>query len=979
MNTSVMVGQLVRVRDEDWVVEDCTSSSGSEALSCRNLRTARSQLFLVPPEHVEQLAAPPLNWALGLPREWRNFHDAWELSARQPPDALASLLRGRVVVDEYQLVPVSQALARPLPRLLLADDVGLGKTIEAGLIMLELIQREQAGRILVIVPSGLRAQWQQELQERVGLRFQIFGPETRSQVMQELPRGANPWRYLDRVIVSIDYIRRGRERDAILRSQWDLIVVDEAHAAAISGTPEYPVSTLRHRIIRELAQPSRTRALLLLTATPHNGYSHSFRSLVELVDPYAGGPSEVLTPERLRTIMTRRLKRGVFRCDGTPHFRERRVLPLPVDDLTDGERRLFDLVHLFCNELRAGAARSQEEQTVAFATTVIRKRMLSSRAALATTLRRWVDAKPEAAATPLDLESLRANPAPSEEENERQEELVVQKAAIAFRGRRRVRARLAEILDCLQGLEETPDTKGSLILRKLHELLDPDPQEKVIIFTEYRDTLDWLAGILGGDGSWHYEKLVGGLTLKQRQAVEARFARAQTRILLATDAASEGLNLQDHCHLMIHNELPWNPNRLEQRNGRIHRWGQTRDCIIYNVYIPHSPESRVLQRLMMKLEEIGNAIGSVNDVLGALVDIEAHVGAIESDEEADALAAREEERLERLKEAFETGAVEGLPRAQTFVKEDCERLRPAIEQALRLVPSGEHLRAFLESAIPGVRFEPDLRDGQRPIIYKASFARAPWDRYVTSAGRRVTFDREVACQREFKDVEFIGPGHPLVLAATRLYRSKLYDVQFSHRVSHRVVDAGIPGILFTFFFRLRRTSPVEAVEEKLVPVFCSLEGAVSHDPEADDRLYRQGGLPTDAPAALLDGTFRPRFDELISLACEEAAGRIEAWVLERRRQLEAQRDQLLSDLEVWDRAMRNELQARAAGAVVGGRRPQQLELEMEDTDLEQTLAQHQLRVEERRHSLQSLPSVEAAEEPLLLGALVIVPKQMLEA
>ncbi len=407
---------------------------------------------------------------------------------------------GRVALEAYRLAPALRLLAKPRASLLIADDVGLGKTIEAGLAMLELMARGRAERILIVTPPGLLDQWREELREKFGLEFTaIDNAAGLSRVRTELPAGTNPWDALPRVITSLDYLKKETVRHRALRRSWDLFIVDEAQALAESGTPENPYRTQRTRLgvaLREAA-----RGLLLLTATPDNGYSHSLRSLIELVEPtlatLAGSPEDVR--RRIETARIRRMKAQTKRRlpDGREEdvFPQRTVRGVPVSALTEQEKELLRKVASYCARTAKGAAGTDEAELVGFAMQIVKKRALSSRAALAKTLEHRLEAlrKEEAREEPPDraeLRDLQADLPLGEAAAERTARRIL-RSAIPREERRR-KSEIGALNAIRKILSRLPasDPKLEALLAELRAVFQEDPAEKVIVFTEYRDTLD---------------------------------------------------------------------------------------------------------------------------------------------------------------------------------------------------------------------------------------------------------------------------------------------------------------------------------------------------------------------------------------------------------------------------------------------------------------------------------------------------------
>ena len=535
--------------------------------------------------------------------------------------------------------------------------------------MLELMVRGRVRRVLVVVPPGLMEQWSQELWDKFGLEFRIIGNASDLAAAQEsLPAGVSPWDALPRVITSVDYLKKETVRHRALRKAWDLIIVDEAHALAESGTPQNPYRTQRARLGQALREASRS--LLLLTATPHNGYAHAFRSLLELVEPTAATFRGEQQDQRRRVTvaMIRRMKSQIVRPgDGPqdPVFPARTVEGIPV--FTAGEAGvLLREVLSYCSRTLRQARGTEEEELIGFAMQIVKKRALSSQQALARTIEHRLEA--------LEQEEAREDPPSNAQLREFQADLPltetqtestarrILRAAIPKDERRRnaeVRAlkKIRSLLRRLHGF----DPKLDALLAEVKRVLAEDPAEKVIVFTEYRDTLDAIRARFDADPTFQgaYVILQGGLTRRQRLQRQEQFARPETRLLLATDAASEGLNLQQHCRRVLHVELPWNPNRLEQRNGRVDRYGQTRPPIVRYLYYPDSPEEDVLSRLVQKIEQMAQDYVSTPDVLGLLEGTEWVQSELTSlDPEANDL----ESRKNRLLQLFED-------RTSEFVRE----------------------------------------------------------------------------------------------------------------------------------------------------------------------------------------------------------------------------------------------------------------------------------------------------------------------
>jgi SNF2 family DNA or RNA helicase len=390
MGTSLAAGLSVRVRGERFTVVDVqpVSRGVTGPLTRLTLRGLEGELrgmeivVLHPIDPVEPDVVPELSLTqVGRLARFRLLHDVFRLRLSPPGDLLVGASRSRIRFEAYQYVPAARALNLPRPRLLLADDVGLGKTIEAGLILQDLAARRRASRVLVVSPAGIMGQWQQELRSKFGFRFTVFDSDNLHETRKQLEIGANPWAIEPRVIASMDFIKRreGAFRD-LSSTKWDVIIVDEAHHLSAGRSSEDV--TDRHRLGRWLAEA--TDALLLLTATPHDGYDEGFISLLGMLEPSLVSPEREVQINRYERYLVRRLKRHIRTPDGSPKFLERQVRPCAVQ-LTRDELRLHEAVLSQARDLEDLAQQTRREtdaEAIRLVATILRKRAASSRSAL---------------------------------------------------------------------------------------------------------------------------------------------------------------------------------------------------------------------------------------------------------------------------------------------------------------------------------------------------------------------------------------------------------------------------------------------------------------------------------------------------------------------------------------------------------------------------------------------------------------------
>ncbi|MFI5689974.1 DISARM system SNF2-like helicase DrmD [Streptomyces sp. NPDC051636] len=602
------------------------------------------------------------------PNRLAAFLDAVRWSAVASADArtLQAPFRSGVAVEPYQLEPVSRAVGAPRVNLLLADDVGLGKTIEAGLVVQELLLRGRARRTMVVCPAGLTLKWRDEMAEKFGLEFTIVDSEHCARLRRTHGTAANPFRVHPLTIVSLPWLR-GQKAQRLLdevigapeesadgehKRFFDLLVLDEAHHVAPAAPKQvYAVDSQQTKLIRRLVPHFEHR--LFLSATPHNGYPESYTALLELIDDQRFARGVDPDKEALRDTVVRRLKSTVTNADGTPRFRTRKTLELPVD-YTPQEREIHQLLGSFA-ELRRRKLTPKARggrRAADLVTLLLKKRLFSSPAAFLHTVQVYLShledtgparGRTAAADVPEWLEEFADLVADLDDTG-----LVDAEDDALTRSTSLTPAEDGQELDLLQEMERwaltheaAPDSKAEALIRALKAVCRPDGRkwtnERVVVFTEYRDTQEWLYDLLQQeeltDGG-RVERLHGGLSAEERERIRLGFQtepsreEGKVRILLATDAAGEGIDLQNHCHRLINYDIPFNPNKLEQRIGRIDRWGQKRDPEITHFIGSgwqqaqagsYEADLEFLSRVAKKVARMEHDLGSVNAVLADAV------------------------------------------------------------------------------------------------------------------------------------------------------------------------------------------------------------------------------------------------------------------------------------------------------------------------------------------------------------------------
>lgn len=550
----------------------------------------------------------------------------------------------------HQITAVYESMLPRTPlRFVLADDPGAGKTIMAGLYIRELIMRADAKRILIVAPGSLVEQWRDELSEKFGLDFHVYSPG----LDQASPSG-NAFEDFNQIIVRLDQMARGEEetpkgrtpsplQSKLLDAGWDLVVFDEAHKLAAHYFGSKLEKTGRFRFAERIG--AKTRHLLLMTATPHNGKEEDFQLFLSLLDSdrFYGKFRDGVHKVDASDLMRRMVKEEMVKFDNTPLFHERKAYTVNYT-LSELEAALYEAVTNYVKtEMgKADDLQGSRKGSVGFALTALQRRLASSPEAIFQSLRRRKErlqnrvrdeklgmrGRQALAGTtievPDDDDDLNAD------EQEHLEEQLIDDATAAST----VSELEAEII-ILQGLEDRAraviasgrDRKWdelSRILQNSPELRDESGRHrKLIIFSEHRDTLNYLrtkiAGVLGNEDA--IVTIHGGTHRDERRGIQAAFrSDPDIRVLVATDAAGEGVNLQN-ANLMVNYDLPWNPNRLEQRFGRIHRIGQTQVCHLWNLVANETREGEVYHRLLKKLEIESEALkGRVFDILGEVFE-----------------------------------------------------------------------------------------------------------------------------------------------------------------------------------------------------------------------------------------------------------------------------------------------------------------------------------------------------------------------
>ena len=844
------VGQRVRLRPENRHAEvyrfEERNSRFLVGLIFADTREAR-QLIFTPDELQERLEIlPTLADSLAspekrLPREQcLAFADALRMRLAYTFDPHYAVSVTQVDLLPHQVEAVYRhILPQPQIRFLLADDPGLGKTIMAGLVLKEPKARSLARRVLIVVPAHLLDQWQREMHEWFRESFTILTRGLLHSLLAPDFFERNP-----QVLVSMDFARQEEIRAALHQTPWDVVIVDEAHKLSATRYGRKVYKTKRYQLGEALA--ARSTHLLFLTATPHKGDDEAYFLLLDLLQPRLFARADHLKDEVRQAnglpFVLRRSKEQVTDLHGNKLFKQREVRTLAVP-LTEAERHLYEAVTRYVRRwYRVVAGRTdRRSRNVALALTVLQRRLSSSlfavreslrrrREKLQTLLREWHRRLEEEEGLPvLDDETLEDLAEQTARDSESfQEKLEGLTAA-------ETPAELQEEIEEVEGLirlaqeaeRAGEEAKVNELRRVVEERLRHHPEEKLIIFTEFKDTLLALRRKLS---EWGFPVAVihGAMSLVQRIEQERHF-RDHTQILIGTDAAGEGLNLQ-FARLMINFDLPWNPNRLEQRMGRIHRYGQQRDCYVFNCLYPDTREGLVLERLLAKLERMRERLGdSVYDVIGHLMEgarlEELIMQAILREDTAEVERVIDvdlEQRLEDYRRALEENALVQHHIDLSSVLDD-----DRVSRHKRLVPWD--VERFTRLVLPpiGGKCDPDPR---RPDVFRIAVPRTFLRQHTLSPdafaqGVRVSFRRDVA---RAAGVEFFAPGHPVLEALIDHFLQKARPVLgvFAH-------PHGAEGVLW-FFRAAVHDGAGRPVLERLLAFFWAADQDAWH--EVDPRM-----------------------------------------------------------------------------------------------------------------------------------------------
>jgi SNF2 family DNA or RNA helicase len=703
-------------------------------------------------------------------------------------------------------------LKLPRIRFLIADDPGAGKTIMTGLILKELKLRGLAKRILIVVPGHLKDQWIREMKEK----FQETFIEINRNLMNSL-YGENPWAVKNQVITSMDFAKQEDILPSLSSTHWDLVIVDEAHKMAAYRYSDKTSKTDRYKLGEILSKISTH--LLFLTATPHKGDQENFRLFLDLLVPGFFAKEEFIQESinnKDNPLFIRRLKEDLRDLEGKPIFTNRYPKTIKFR-LSDKEKKLYNELSEYVISQYNKALQKDKKRNIAFALLILQRRMTSSTYALLKSLERRKqrleelfkksELEKEKSYFSFDIEEF-------EEYNEKErweKEKEWETLSLA-----ETKEELYQEINILENLikkaNEIIDEENEIKLTELKKaieeglkkIIEIQGNEKILIFTESKDTLDYLVQKIK---AWGYSvnSIDGSMSLEERIKAE-RIFRDQTQIMVATEAAGEGINLQ-FCHIMINYDIPWNPTRLEQRMGRIHRYGQQKDVYIFNLVAEDTREGKVLIKILEKLDEIREALGSdkVFDVIGEIFQgknlyqliLDSVSNAKTLDEIINEIDIKvNEEYVSKIKDVL------GESLATKYI--DYTKIKEITQKAkeYRLVP--EYVEGFFKKAFEKIGGEFSIKkDGFikidsipyeiKQIANEFNF-KSQYGELMKSYPK-ATFDKEKAFKNP--DAEFISFGHPLLEALIE-YINKNYENELKKGAVFEDPSCKYNGIVWFF-------------------------------------------------------------------------------------------------------------------------------------------------------------------------------------
>ena len=732
----------------------------------------------------------------------------------------------------HQVLTVNSVLEKFTPRVLIADEVGLGKTIEAALIYEELKLRKMVKRILIVAPSGLTIQWRDELKTKFNEDFVLINNQS-FKSFQDVDGEENVWKSHDKIIVSIDFIKPQHLHDNLsemeferrlwhnnfitnscINSEWDIVIFDEAHNLSKRGDGS---ETARYKFAKELSDISPI--LILLTATPHQGDSDKFRNLLKLIDPYKFYAPDSLNPDAVKSVTIRNNKRAATDFEGNRLFKKRlpQIIKISMDE-EDIEFKLHQSVSNYVSEYYDIATRTKNFP-IMFLLIIYQRMVSSSSKAIYKSLSKRLHFLKSDLGNSFknkfenidDLIDLNSQEIFDEITRLQQENINPHDITIDPIVEKEVKA----LEKCVSLAHRASSGRQDYKMRKLLEIIDEvilqedNPDTKFLIFTEFIETQKYIQEVLENLG-YSVTLFNGRMSLEEKIESKTKF-KEESQFLISTDSGGEGINLQ-FCHVMINYDLPWNPMKIEQRIGRIDRIGQTKDVLVYNFVLEGTVEERVRSTLTDKLELIAQEFGvnKFQDVLSVISDEtnfdEIYIRAITN--QAD------EEELDRIAASIYEKAKEIIKKEDFLIpftdSEDTKKIKSYIvdeessltENLIKIYANSKNVSVKEYSAKKEVYYFDDYVDGVKL--------------------KNIVFSREKSLENE--QYEYLNFNHSFV---RNIVLDSMEEDSLTFNLEYKGYSKDIAGTLF--YYRFELTNNEGFVKRKIVPIFIDENGIFDSD------------------------------------------------------------------------------------------------------------------------------------------------------
>jgi superfamily II DNA or RNA helicase len=936
---SVVQGQIVKnlIPSEPVIVNHIQALGKMVSLKYTGVNTNRTNSKVITADDFANLEVLTQEGSFnfkGNPTHFALFAEAERINTAYQFDPLFAVNCSIVDPLPHQVEAVYKFLL-PLPkiRFLLADDTGAGKTIMTGLLIKELLMRGQVERILVVTPGGLTKQWQED---ELGVKFNIpFTLVNRSSFSSD----PTIFHSANRIVTSIDFISRQDVLEIASNSYWDLIVFDECHklSAYDYGAKQY--LSQRYRAAHVLSQ--QCEHILLLTATPHRGRTDTFKKLLQLLDEDIFATEDIATT-RIKELerdgsnkfFIRRLKEDMKDWEGKPLYKDRHTKTVSYE-LTSEEKELYEAVTKYLTKRKEEASESKNIH-VSLALTVMQRRLVSSIFAIKNTLeRRWkalqgildeVNRNPNLWSQRHKLEGFDVDDIEDYEELEDDEKDALEnilsdprkfklfttaKSLPDIQEEAKEVKRLFEMAQVLYSRRQE-EKKFQQLQSLLKDYGVLENGEKLVLFTEHKDTLIYLEERLTKSGGYKVETIHGGKSVDERRHAQWAFAKPETQILIATDAAGEGINLQ-FCRLLINWDIPWNPNRLEQRMGRIHRYGQKQDVLVFNMVASNTKEGKVLERLLTKLDIIRQSLGDdrvydvIQDVLENVRMQDIMQAIFEGKENAytEAIDEISEEKVrEKVKEQKDR-------LAHTTVDYKDARVLKESSDEKRLQPI--YIRLFFEKAFNHIGGEftelrkliyridkmPESVIGELRETYKIH--------YDALRSIQFCFDKQIFLEYQnsydLGKVHYINPGNQVFDSLVTVVRNQFREDMLKGTV---LISPDDKESYFAFFVKSQIVDNREKkkedsiADERLIMVYQTDDGEFHLTSPAkfiDLHPPTEFAKPIEAPPVVSNGeVIQWSFDNITLKQFEDTKAHVEADTADRRFYLESAFTQVITDL-----------------------------------------------------------------------------------